>query len=237
MAISDRFPTILRFAALSLIACSAFAGQPWFRGGGGGVRGGGFHSGGFHSGGAFRAHPGGFHSGAGFRVYGSVGVLPRGYATYHWGGAPYYTHGGLWYRPWRGSYLGCYPPIGLFLDVLPFGFATAYYGGLRYYSYEDVYYTDAPSGGYTVADPPDQPEARPAPSPAPEHDALLVSPRDGQSPEKMKADRADAQRYARKASGYDPAFSDPADPGTPRARRAYHKALRSYLEERGYTVD
>lgn len=238
MAISSRFPTIIRFAALSLIACSAFAGQPWFRGGGSAGRGGGFHSGGgYHSGGGFRVNPGGFHGSPGLRVYGSVGVLPRGYATYRWGGSPYYMHGGLWYRPWRGAYLGCYPPIGLYLDILPFGFTTAFYGGVRYYSYEDVYYTDSPAGGYMVADPPEREEARRAAPALPEHDALLVSPKEGQSAEKMKADRADAQRHARKVSGYDPAFSDPSDPGTPRARRAYQKALRSYLEDRGYTVD
>jgi hypothetical protein len=226
-----RISNLLRFAALSLIATSAFAGGPWFRGGAA-IHGGGFHGGGFHG--------GGYRGGAGFRVYGSVGVLPRGYATYRWGGNPYYYNGGLWYRPWRGAYIGCYPPVGLWLDVLPFGFATVYYGGMPYYTYQDVYYTDSPSGGYMVADPPDQPEARrpaPAPSVAPEHDALLISPKEGQGADKMKADRADAQRYARKVSGYDPAFSDPGDPGTPRARRAYHKALRSYLEERGYTVD
>ncbi|BDU72836.1 DUF6515 family protein [Mesoterricola silvestris] len=238
MAITRRFPNVLRFAALSLIACSAFASQPWFRGGGSAGRGGGFHpGGGYHSGGGFRVNPGGFHGGTGFRVYGSVGVLPRGYATYRWGGSPWYMHGGHWYRPWRGAYVGCYPPVGLFVDVLPFGFTAAYYGGVRYYSYDDVYYLDAPSGGYTVADPPDRDEFPREAPPAPEHDALLVSPREGQSAERMKADRADAQRYARKVSGYDPAYSDPSDPGTPRARRAYHKALRSYLEQRGYSVD
>lgn len=244
MATSSRFPTILRFAALSLIACSAFASQPWFRGGGHAGRSGGSRPGyggyrpgygGYHPGsGGFRVHPGGFHAGPGLRVYGTMGVLPRGYMAYRWGGSPYYMHGGHWYRPWRGAYLGCYPPVGLYLDLLPLGFATAMYGGVRYYTYEDVYYTDSPTGGYVVAEPPEREEAR---RPEPEQDALLVSPREGQSAEKMKADRADAQRHARRVSGYDPAYSDPSDPGTPRARRAYQKALRSYLEARGYTVD
>jgi hypothetical protein len=216
---------------LSLVASTAFAG-PWARGGGSVFHGAGH---GWASGG---------HGWAGGHGYSSLRVLPRGYATYHWGGAPYYRYGGGWYRPWRGSYLACYPPLGLWLDILPFGFASYYYGGVRYYSYEDVYYTDAPQGGYVVADPPpDRQTTRPPAQPqagspdAAALDALLILPKEGQSAERMKADRTAAQRYALQKSGYDPADSDPSDPGTPRARRAYLKAMRSYLETRGYSVE
>lgn len=44
-------------------------------------------------------------------------------------------------------------------------------------------------------------------------------------------------RFAENRAGYDPARSDPNDPGTPRARQSYLRALKSYLEERGYSVD
>ncbi len=217
-----------------VVASAASAGVPWFKGGHprgpggmvhvpGGVRWGG-HVG---IGGGFYSRP--------------VRILPRGYLTYTFGGSPWYMHNGYWYRPWRGAYVGCYPPIGLCLPLLPFGYSTVWFGGTRYYAYEDVYYVDAPAGGYTVVDPPAEREApraqpRPGSPDAAALDALLIVPKEGQSEEKMKADRDAAQRYAMDESRYDPARSDPADPGTPRARRAYLKAMRAYLEERGYSV-
>ena len=67
-------------------------------------------------------------------------------------------------------------------------------------------------------------------------DALLIIPKEGQNEQKMQADRQNAQRYAAEESGFDPAHSDASDPGTPRARRAYFRAMKSYLEERGYSV-
>ena len=218
MASHRTLPTILRCTALALAATAAFAG--------------GWHSG-------APGLRGGAHGTV--RFGGTMRVLPRGYATYRWGGNPYYFHGGFWYRPWRGAYLGCYPPIGLFLDVLPMGYTVYTYGGVRYYDYEDVYYTDGPSGGYVVADPPPDraPRATPPPPPSsdPAIDALIIVAKEGQTPEKMKADRAAAQRHAMQKSGYDPAYSDPSDPGTPRARRAYLRAMRNYLEARGYSVE
>jgi hypothetical protein len=242
MSIRRPFPILTLFTTLTLVAATASAEPPVLRGGGhgGGSRGGSMGSlrvgpsGTVH--GALRVAPRGGY--AGFR--GTVRALPMGYATYHHGGGDWYFHGGLWYRPWRGVYVGCYPPIGLCLDVLPFGFASCWYGGMRYYTYQDIYYTDAPTGGYAVAAPPEERSAaQPAPgSPdAAALDALLIAPKDGQSAEKMKADRLEAQRYALKQSGYDPAYSDPNDPGTPRARRAYLKAMRTFLEGRGYSVD
>jgi hypothetical protein len=67
-------------------------------------------------------------------------------------------------------------------------------------------------------------------------DAMVIIPRHGQSDDKILADRRDAQRYAAAQSRYDPARSDPADPGTPRARQSYLRAMKSYLENRGYSV-
>lgn len=171
----------------------------------------------------------------------SIRTLPGGARTYGWHGTPYYVHGGHWYRPWGGWYYGCYPPIGLSLTVLPFGYETLWWGGARYYCYDDVYYADAPSGGFVVSDPPPDraPKlAEPAPgSPdAAALDALLIIPLKGQNEDQMKADRASARRFALQESGYDPAFSDPNDPGTPRARRAYLRAMREHLESRGYSV-
>jgi hypothetical protein len=130
------------------------------------------------------------------------------------------------------------------------GYATFWFGGVPYYNYDDVYYADAPSGGYVVVDPPPetgrQESGKPAQpkseTPDAGHvdaaalDALLIIPKKGQSEEQMVTDRKEAQLYALDKSGYDPTHSDPSDPGTPRARQAYLRAMRSYLEERGYSV-
>jgi hypothetical protein len=169
--------------------------------------------------------------------------LRGGYATYRYGGRPWFFSGGYWYRPWGVGYRAFYPPIGFRLSLLPAGYVSFWFGGIPYYSYEGVYYIDAPSGGYQVAEPPPGRESATLPAEPPAEspdeaalDALLIIPKEGQSEEKMIADRQEAQRYARMKSQYDPAHSDPGDPGTPRARQAYLKAMRSYLEERGYSV-
>ena len=170
-------------------------------------------------------------------------AVPRGAATLHPGGAPWSFHRGSWYRPSRGAYLGFYPRLGLHLPFLPLGYLTFWFGGAPYYYFDGIYYTDSPSGGYVVADPP--PEignsrklATPkAGSPDAEAlDTLLIIPKEGQTVDKMMTDRKEAQRYAQERTGYDPAFSDPTDPGTPRARQAYLRAMRSYLEARAYSV-
>ena len=247
MAISSRLFKSSGFAAL-LVAAIASAGPPGSHGGG---FGGGFHGGGFHgSGYARRGFAGGGSapwaqrraSGYGQGNPGWIGsrvnALPGGFATYRYGGSPYYFAGGCWYRPWNGIYLGCYPPIGLYLPMLPWGCDSFWDDGICYYTYQDVYYTDTGSGGYEVVDPPPGQEP-PAPGPAmdrPDPEPLAIVPEKGQDPARMKQDRADAQRYAIQRSGYDPAYGDPSDPGTPRARQAYLKALRSYLEGRGYSL-
>jgi hypothetical protein len=64
----------------------------------------------------------------------------------------------------------------------------------------------------------------------------VIIPRNGQTEAKILADRQAAQRFASNQAGYDPAHSDPADPGTPRARQSYLRAMKGYLENQGYTV-
>jgi hypothetical protein len=246
--------TLTRFATLALVAATVAQAGP---GGLHGASGAGFHGasmaemrggasvgavrGGY--GPVSRGIYGGFRGGPGR----SLRVLPMGCVSYRYGGSPWFYGGGIWYRPWGLGYAAFYPPVGLALAMLPFGYLTYYYGGIPYYWYQDVYYVDAPSGGYQVAAPPagdPYPQAAPPP-PAPSgaaspnnapSDALLIIPKEGQNEQKMMADRQNAQRYAMDESGFDPARSDPNDPGTPRARRAYFRAMKSYLEERGYSV-
>ena len=196
--------------------------------------------------GGYRSVAGAYRGGyrGGFRVSGgaSFQVMPRGYMSTSYMGNPWYYGGGRWYRPWQGGYACFYPPVGLGLAILPFGYSTYMYQNTPYYYYEDVYYNSAPSGGYVVVNPPpDRVELGKSTQPAPPSqdptlDALLIIPKDGQSEEKMVADRQRAQRYAMDESRYDPATCDPSDPGTARARRAYLRALKSFLEDRGYSV-
>ena len=249
---SRPFLTLARCTGLALAGLTAAqASVPWFGHAGRavpvGVRGG------FRGGPVVHGFYGGYRGFGG----GMVRVLPGGCATYRFGGSPWYFGGGIWYRPWGAGFAAFYPPVGLCLAALPFGYLTYYYGGVPYYYYQDVYYTDAPTGGYMVAEPPagaeaprlaappPQGAALSAPAPAPSAaaspnnapaDALLIIPKEGQNEQKMQTDRQNAQRYAMEESGFDPAHSDAADPGTPRARRAYFRAMKSDLEERGYSV-
>jgi hypothetical protein len=242
MAIPRNLPTFARIAILILAGSGLVqAGVP-------------LGSFGIHAGGALRGgFRGGFHGGfrgagpvrlgiyGGIRGGGMVRALPMGCVSYRFGGAPWFYGGGIWYRPWGLGYAPFYPPVGLCLAALPFGYMTYYYSGVPYYYYQDVYYTDAPSGGYMVTEPPvAEPEyaqpSRPAPASDPAADALLIIPKQGQDEKKMQADRQNAKAYAVDESGYDPARADASDPGTPRARRAYLRAMKAYLEERGYSV-
>ena len=158
-----------------LVAVTAWAGPPP----GGGSHGGGFHGGGFHGGGfhysgfaprSINVHgsraptpPGGYGQGGHGWLGSQVNALPGGCTTYRFGGSPYYFAGGCWFRPWNGGYLGCYPPIGLYLSTLPWGCDSFWDDGICYYTYQDVYYTDTGSGGYEVVDPPaDHEGLRPA---------------------------------------------------------------------------
>jgi hypothetical protein len=206
-----RVSTILRSAALSLVTTLAWASAPR----------------------VWRPPAHGWPHQPGFH---------HGFPGYHYHGGPWYYGSAGWYGPWPGDYYGFYPPIGFSISILPFGFSTYWWGDVPYYYYGGVYYTDAPSGGYTVAQPPPERDAEMTQPPtgtpdAAALDALLISPLKGQTEEQMKLDRTNAQRFARSKSGYDPAHSDSSDPGTPRARQAYLRAMKSYLEGRGYSVN
>lgn len=174
--------------------------------------------------------------GPGFFVSG----LPMGCLTLSFGGAAWYYGGGYWYRPYGAGFMVDFPPAGIVIPALPYGCTTFVDGGLTYYCANDVYYTAGP-GGYVVTAPPpgweDLPGQPPAGSPdAAALEAMVIIPKRNQSDDKILADRREAQRYAAAQSRYDPARSDPADPGTPRARQAYLRAMRSYLERQGYSV-
>jgi hypothetical protein len=201
--------------------------QPGFRGGYG-YRGGFYGRPGWYGGPRWGWGPGFFVPG-----------LPLGCLTLSFGGAAWYYGGGYWYRPYGVGYVVDLPPAGIVIPALPYGYTTFVYGGVSYYCADDVYYTAAP-GGYVVTAPPPGRENLPGPQPgspdAAALDALVIIPKQGQSEDRILADRREAQRYAAAQSRYDPARSDPTDPGTPRARQSYLRAMKSYLERRGYSV-
>jgi hypothetical protein len=212
-----------------MIAAQGFSGMP----GSGfypGFRGGYGYRGGFYG----RPLQGGPRWGWGPGWF--VPRLPLGCLTLSFGGAAWYYGGGFWYQPSGAGFVVAIPPVGLLVPVLPPDCSTVVLGGVTYFCANDVYYTAAaPGPGYVVAAPP--PGQPPPGSPdAAALDALVIIPRNGQDEPRILADRQDAQRFASNQAGYDPARADPTDPGTPRARQRYLRVMKSYLEDRGYTV-
>lgn len=169
-----------------------------------------------------------------------LAALPFGYLTCTYLGAPWYYAGGLWYRSYDDGYVVDLPPAGIQVPALPPDSTTYTYPGGTYYFARGVWYTADPAGpGYVVAAPPPAAAAaRPAPGTPDDTgpEPLLLIPRNGQTEEKMLADRREAQRYAAGQSGYDPARSQSGDPGVPRARQNYLQNLKAFLEGRGYSV-
>lgn len=68
-------------------------------------------------------------------------------------GAPYYFHGGKYYRPWRRGFVPVLPPVGLVVTALPMGFQVLVMAGITYYLYDGVYYRPAPRGYVVVPSP------------------------------------------------------------------------------------
>jgi len=163
-------------------------------------------------------------------------ALPFGCVAITWAGSPWYYGGDCWFRPFGAGFIVAAPPVGILVPSLPPDCTACVAGGVTYYWANGTYYTAAtPGPGYVVAAPP--PGLPPAGKPEDAVlDTLAILPRNGQNEEKMIADRREAQAYAMGRSGYDPARADPADPGTPRARQSYLRAMKSFLEARGYSV-
>jgi len=87
------------------------------------------------------------------RVGYAVTVLPPGHIALTFRGAPYFFHGGVWYRHSGARFVVVAPPIGIVVPVLPPSYATVVVAGRPYYYANDVYYIEA-SGGYAVTSAP-----------------------------------------------------------------------------------
>ena len=181
-----------------------------YRGGWGGGR----YYGGY---GGWRGYYGGWHGGWGWGWgWGCCGVglgwylpiLPLGYATYYWGGIPYYYVDNNYYVWDSGanSYQAVDPPTGL--TTTPSASASAAPGAVNP-GYSPGTWTD-----------------------------LFAYPKGGQSLEQQTRDRNDCHQWASSQTGFDPAQpngnGDPRDAAA--KREGYLRAESACLEARNYSV-
>jgi hypothetical protein len=166
-----------------------------------------------------------------------IRVVPRGGARVYYRGAPYYFHGGAWYRPWGPHYRVIAPPFGIGIRILPPFYSTVWFGGVRYYYADDTYYLWHPeTQEYIVTAPPteatDAGEAN-----APIADPYAYPDR-GQNAEQQSTDRYECHTWAVQKSGFDPTQplggAAPSDAASMRGN--YQRAEQACLEGRGYTV-
>lgn len=168
----------------------------------------------------------------------AVPALPRGYTVIRHGGAPYYFHGGVWYRPYGPRFVVVGPPIGLFVSVLPPFYTTVWVRGIPYYYADDVYYVYRPERhGYEVARPPADDEDVSTESGTAAND-LFIYPKQGQSEEQQSKDRYECHSWASNQTGFDPTqpSGGVAESQAQGKRADYQRAMTACLEARGYSV-
>ena len=166
----------------------------------------------------------------------AVHALPPGYHSVYYRGAPYYFHGGVWYRPYGPRFVVVAPPIGAVLPILPPFYTTIWFHGIPYYYADDAYYVwRDEEHGYVVTEPP--PDAQPDTKPAAKSD-VFIYPKNGQSEEQQATDRYECHRWAADPTGFDPTQSGGGVPAEQNAskRSEYQRAQAACLEGRGYTV-
>jgi hypothetical protein len=219
-------------AGLVLAAAgSASAAPPGAHGGGvgrGGFVGGGYRGGygprgygyyGGYRGGYYGGYYGGWRGGWGWGWgccgwgwgWASLGwylpLLPLGYATYYWGGVPYYYVNNGYYV-WNGT-VGQYEAV-----QPPAGFTPG---------------TAAPAG--TSA-----PGAQNYATPNGQWTDLFAYPKGGQSMEQQTRDRDECRQWASNETGFNPA-QPPTDPRDAAAKREnYLRAETACLQGRNYSV-
>jgi hypothetical protein len=205
-----------------------FAAAPHYAGGYGGARGyayGGVRGYGYRGGYGYgnRAAWGGGYWHGGFwpsAYYGwaypfYLGVLPALYATYWWGGVPYYYVNNVYYtyNTADNGYVATDPPpvAGDYSDDVNAAAAAVPDAAAQNATPPDV----APAGGAGAG--------------------LIAYPRNGQSDQQQSQDKFECHNWAKGQTGFDPTSqsSSGASPGT---RSAYGRAMAACLDARGYTV-
>ena len=147
-----------------------------------------------------------------------LGILPALYATYWWGGVPFYYVNNVYYN-WDASDSG-------YVAVDPPPVSDGDYS-------DDVNAAAAagPDGGAADNVPPD---AAAAASQGPGA-RIIAYPRNGQSDQQQATDKFQCHTWAKGQAGFDPTSqSSAAAPDS--AREAYGRAMAACLDARGYTV-
>lgn len=110
------------------------------------------HGYGHHGGPSYNNHPGHYHHHGGNvvyphykyshlpRYYSTVSCLPHGAMMINWGGASYWCHSGVYYRPVPGGYCVVTAPYGLRMRTLPANYINITIGRTPYYYYYGSYY-------------------------------------------------------------------------------------------------
>jgi hypothetical protein len=142
-----------------------------------------------------------------------LGVLPAVYATYWWGGVPYYYVNNVYYTYSQGDngYVASDPPpvSGEYSDDV------------------NAVVAAGPDGESVQSTAPDT-----APAPVA---GIIAYPRNGQSEQQQSQDKFQCHVWAKGQSGFDP--TSQASAGAPAsARSAYDRAIAACLDARGYTV-
>jgi hypothetical protein len=143
-----------------------------------------------------------------------LGFLPAVYATYWWGGIPYYYVNNVYYTYDSGQngYIATDPPpvAGDYSD--------------------DV--NAAAAAGADAAPPADNvpPDVAAAPN-----SGIIAYPRNGQSDQQLATDKFQCHAWAKNQTGFDPT-SQASSGASAGARSAYGRAMAACLDARGYTV-
>ena len=154
---------------------------------------------------------------------------PRAHLSLHFG-ERYWFDDGYWYTPGRSGFVVVRPPVGVYLNTLPVGYTLVRVGPSVYYHANGVYYTEAPSGGYQVAQVQDDE--------ASSYQPPMVYPARGQSAEQQRSDEYECHGWAVDRAGFDPTLVPlgQGPEGDAVLRGNYQRALTACLEGRGYTV-
>ncbi len=152
--------------------------------------------------------------------------VPYGAVVVGAGPHRYWFHGGVWYRPYGGSFRVVLPPVGLVIPLLPPAYVTLTLGGLPYYYANGVYYRPVPEGYVVTAPPPEAATATvvPAPPPPAPKAEPIIYPRNGQSSEQLENDRRECNRWAT------------TQPNAQADASVFNRAVEACMDGRGYTM-
>jgi hypothetical protein len=153
-----------------------------------------------------------------------LGFLPAVYATYYWGGIPYYYVNDVYYT-WNAAengYVAADPPPAAdgYSDDVNAAAAAGPEGG------------NAPSAAVADNTPPDVAQSAQG---AQSNLGIIAYPRNGQSDQQQSTDKFQCHAWAKGQAGFDPT-SQSSSNASAGARSTYGRAMSACLEARGYTV-